>query len=221
MSDVQTKPKYLLEDSGEVVLNQRDGKRIVLAHYDEEKKHLTYESKDYSVKYRGPIMATIGTDADGKTPSSRTVRSMSIKGEALDNITGIPPRPKMDKNLGDATPAIVEWYFEYKPKEAYVRYSVKLDKNGQPVRGNCQRKVEAYLDANDKGDRALVNRSGFQGASVAGTEEAGSVSRETYMEAYKNVIIASRATHMTFLKEEQVGYDGGDDDEFEGMEESE
>jgi len=37
--------------------------------------------------------------------------------------SSIPPCPPMDPMSGDKTPAVVAWYFKYKPEEAAVKYS--------------------------------------------------------------------------------------------------
>lgn len=207
-------PKFALEDDGTIVHNQKNGKRIILGSYDEETKRLEFESKEVSIKYRAQILNLIGTSADGTTPSDRAVRSMGIKGEVAEETEGLPPRPKMDKNFGDATPAVVEWYFQYKPKEAYVRYGVRLDSEGNPVRGNCVRKTTQLVDKTGLDDSQLQEVKTSMHSS-----EKGPITEEKYMEQHNNVMIASRATHMTFLKEDQVGYDGSDDDEWENMNE--
>jgi len=205
-------PQFALEDDGTIIHNAKNGRRVILGRYDEEAKHLEFENKDISIKYRAQILRVVGTDGDGTTPSDRTIRSMGIKGESADVVANIPPRPKMNKLFGDATPEVVEWFFKYKPKEAYVRYGVKLDKKGEPVRGHCKRKSIQFVDNTNLDDSQLqAQRDGTH------SEIKGPVFTEGTIEEYPNAIIASRSTHMTFLKEEQIGYDGNDDDEGEAM----
>lgn len=217
MSDTQpvaVVAKYVLEDNGDVILNQKNGKRVVLANFNEDTSHLVFENKEASIKFRAQILQVIGTTGDGTVTSGRIVKSMGIKGESLDDTQNIPPRPRMNKNLGDSTPEVVEWYFKYKPKEAYVRYGVRLDAKGNPVRGNVQRKSIETIDQRDLDDSQIeAQRDGTH------SESKGCVVRSGTIERRDNQIIASRATHMTFLKEEVIGYDGGEDDEFDGMEE--
>ena len=210
MSATTQPTPFEITDDGTIVRNYK-GKKTVLGHYDEESKHLEFESKEISIKFRPQILTAIGTDNEGTQSSGRTVRSMSIKGQKREEPKAdIPPRPKMDPLLGQATPAVVEWYFKYKPQEAYVIYGVKLDKNGEPIRKNVRRKIVEVVDNRDSDDDNLESikvgaKSWTKGPIVQGTR----VIEE------KNAIIASIATHMTFLPEEAVDYVQGvegDDD---------
>jgi hypothetical protein len=51
--------------------------------------------------------------------------TIALKGAARDKVAvNIPPRPKMDPAKGDKTPAVVEWYRQYKPEEYKVKYGI-------------------------------------------------------------------------------------------------
>ena len=196
----QPTPFEITED-GTIVRNYK-GKKTVLGHYDEETKHLEFATNEASIKYRSQILTAIGTDNEGTQTSGRTVRTMGIKGEKRDEPKGnVPPRPKMDPNLGDATPAFVEWLFKYYPKDAYVRYGVKLDKDGEPVRKSVRRKLVEIVDNRDSDDDNLEEIKVGSKSWIKGP-----ITQGARVIAEDNAIIASRATHMTFLPNEATDY---------------
>lgn len=214
MPESATAPEVELLEDGRIVQNKK-GKQTLLATYDSDTKNLEFESKEISdsTKLRPRILQVVGTDGDGTKPSDRTIGTYSVKGMKRDVVTaGTPPRPKRTKALGDTEPDLVEWYFEHRPQEAYIRYGVKLDAKGKPVLATVRRKIISTVDNRDRDDKELEEvRTGPK------TAEKGPISREATIETLKNQMIATRATHMTFLKEEIVGYgEGGEDDDEEG-----
>ena len=204
MSDATKSSPFELMEDGKIVRNYK-GKQTVLGHYDEEAKHLEFENKETSIKYRSQILTVIGADGEGTHTSGRTIRTMSVKGEKRDEPkANIPPRPKMDPNLGDATPALVEWLFKYYPKDAYIRYGVKLDGNGEPIRAAVRRKLVEIVDNRNSDDDNLEE---IKVGAKSWTK--GPITQGARIISQEDGIIASRATHMTFLPEEAVNYQPG------------
>lgn len=214
MPESATAPEVELLEDGRIVQNKK-GKQTLLATYDADTENLEFESKEISdsTKLRPRILQVVGTDGDGTKPSDRKISTYSVKGFKRDDVAaGTPPRPKRTKALGDTEPDLVEWYFRYRPQEAYILYGVKLDSKGKPVLATVRRKMIATVDNRDQDDNSLEEiKTGPK------TSEKGPISREAALETLKNQMIATRATHMTFLKEEVVGYgEGGEDDDEDG-----
>jgi len=204
MSAATTAAPFELTDDGKIVRNYK-GKQTVLGHYDEETKHLEFENKETSIKYRSQILTVIGADGEGTHSSGRVIRTMSVKGEKKDEPKGnIPPRPKMDPNLGDATPAFVEWLFKYYPKDAYIRYGVKLDSNGEPIRTAVRRKLIEIIDNRNSDDDNLEE---IKVGAKSWTK--GPITQGARIISQPDGMIASRATHLTFLAEEATNYAPG------------
>jgi hypothetical protein len=151
--------------------------------------HLEFASEQADANFRSQITRAILEDSEGVTTGNR-IASYGIKGREADEIRkNEPEMPKMSRRLGDKTPEVVEWYFKWRPQQAYARYGVKL-KNGQPVTAHCKRKEQGFAENPLTGLVEMVDKH---------IEE-------------KNGIIATRATHMTFLKEEIVGATSSDVD---------
>jgi len=179
-AETTAKPAFELLDNGDVVQNKK-GKATVLANYDSEAGYLEFVSESADANFRPHVTRAILEDSDGVTTGNR-IASYGIKGREADEIRkNEPPKPKQNW-LGDKTPEIVEWYFKWRPQEAYARYGVKL-KNGVPVTAHCKRKEQNFAENPLTGLVEMVDKH---------IEE-------------KNGIIATRATHMTFLKENIVG----------------
>jgi len=204
MSAATPASPFELTEDGKIVKNYK-GKQTILGHYDEETNHLEFENKEISIKYRSQILTVIGADGEGTHASGRVVRTMGVKGEKRDEPkANIPPRPKMDPKLGEATPVVVEYYFQHKPKEAYVRYGVKLDANGEPVRAAVRRKIVEIIDNRNSDDDNLEE---IKVGAKSWTK--GPITQGARIITQEDGIIASRATHMTFLPEEAINYQPG------------
>lgn len=101
----------------------------------------------------------------------------------------IPPRPKKSKHEGDKTPAVVAWYYKYKPNEFATRYGVL---------GTYSGKV-SYLDPTWE-PRPVDRLSEYRGA-------------QRVEEMVENAIVANRSVcevagkRLTYLPEECVDWD--------------
>lgn len=190
-TDSTQKPQFELLENGNVVMN-RKGKPTLLALYDEQDGHLQFESTSIDEKYRTQIQRCILEDTEGVLTGNK-ITSYGIKGRDRDEIKkGEPPRPKQNKNLGDKTQAVVDWYFKWRRNEFYARYGVQLDGNGEPVTAHCRR-AEKRIEVD---------------------ENTGMVGQVEYVVEKEDGIIATRATHLTFTRLERVGQD--DDTEEDG-----
>lgn len=179
------KPDFELLDNGDVVNNYK-GTATVLANYEIREGHLEFASSYLDKKYRAQVVRAITENTEGHLNQNK-IASYGIKGRPRDEVKpNLPPRPKMDKNMGDKTPAVVEWYFKYKPQEAYARYGVVLGEDGVPVRGDFRR-VETSIEVK---------------------EATGQVGQYERVTEKKDAILAERATHMTFTARERVGAEG-------------
>jgi hypothetical protein len=187
-AETTAKPAFELLDNGDVVQNKK-GKATILANYEADAGYLEFVSEQADASFRAQITRAILEDSEGVTTGNR-IASYGIKGREADEIRkNEPPKPKASRMLGDKTPEVVEWYFKWRPQEAYVRYGVKL-KNGEPVTGHCKRKEQGLGENSTTGLIEMIDKH---------IEE-------------KNGIIANRATHMTFLKQEIVGATSSDVD---------
>ncbi len=184
MSNETIKPAFEMTDTGEIY-NNKKGKSTLLATFDSETGRLEFVDLKSDRYYREQIIRCITEDTEG-VASGNKVSSYAIKGESEDDIKkNEPAKPKGTKQLGDKTPEVVEWYFKWRPKEAYIRYGVQLDENGKPVRKHCKRRERRMGEDPVTGKVELVD----------------------HIVENENGIIATRGTHMTFLKEEVVGAD--------------
>lgn len=196
---------------------EHEGADVVVAHFDSETGHLEYEKAQPNQKLQRQVTAAIGTIEQGMKPSGLVIKSMGVKGQKIDKFAGkIPPKPKRDKMFGDQTPAIVEWYFKYYPQEAYIRYGVFLDQNGEPQRRTVKRKMTEIVD-DRSGDIGLERQNDGKGVQVGAKKwENGPIGQVASIEQLDNQIVARRGTHMTFTPKEVVGgfaYSGDDDGE--------
>ncbi len=199
-----TEAKVRLKGDGTLV-QRIDGKETVVARFDKTSGRLEFETKENSVKLYQQVTARLGTVSNGTQPSNNVIRSIGVKGDPKP-AAGIPKRPRMGE-LGDATPEVVEWFFEHNMPEAIIRYGVYTDAKGKPVRKNVRRVVTKTTDNRDQDDSSLAwVKTG------AKTQEKSPVTREQEVIEEKNAIIARRATHMTFTPQEVVGGYQPDDD---------
>jgi len=192
MSTVEQKPTIELLDDGDVVFNNKRGRPTKIGTFDNDTGHLEFESEEKDKMHRELTIRYIQFEQDGQTPTNMQIKSFGIKGRARDvEADNIPPMPKSKDGLGDKSPKVVEWFFKWKPQEAYARYGVRLDKSGNPILAKVKRFVktwgEVYVD--DKG-RPLQEPTQGEIVTDASREEG---------------MIARRATHMTYLIEEVVG----------------
>lgn len=203
-----------MNKAGDIV-QKIDGAVIKVAHYDRKTKHLEFETTEHSVKLIRQVTSCIGTVNKGKESSGLVIETMGVKGQERDKPQGkVPPRPKRDPQFGDQTKAVVEWYFKYYPHEAYIRYGVFLDDNGDPVRKNVRRRMTQILDQRNETDWEVG--MGLQVGPK--TWEKGPISEVKEQEVLDDQIIARRATHMTFAPGEVIGgFDTGDDSDDSGV----
>lgn len=196
-----------------------EGVPTKVAFFDKTTGHLEFENADPSAKLMRKVTAAIGTVDNGKRPSGLTIKTMGIKGQERDKPTGkVPPKPKRDPLYGDQTPKLVEWYFKYYPREAYLRYGVFLDDKGEPIRRAVKRKTTEIVD-DRSGDIGLEKQNDGKGVQVGPKKwENGPIGQVATMEKSDDQIIARRATHMTYAPNEVVGgFDWEDEDD--GIEE--
>lgn len=204
MSEESATAPILFKKSGELTLDI-EGTKTVIGHFDRKTKRLEFESAEYSTKYLRQVTAAIGTINKGTQSSGLTIDSMGIKGQERDNPKSVPPRPKRDPNFGDQTPALVEWYFKYYPREAYIRYGVFLGENGEPMRRTVKRKTTETVDDRD-GQFGIQGQNDGKGAQVGPKRwEGGPIGQVVTQETVEHQIIARRATHMTYAPSEVVG----------------
>lgn len=197
-----------------------DGTPTKVAHFDRKTGHLEFETAEYSTKLIRKVTAAIGTVNKGTLPSGLVVSTMSVKGQERDKPSGkVPPKPKRDPKYGDQTPKLVEWYFRCYPKEAYLRYGVFLDDQGEPIRRKVKRKLTEIVD-DRAGDYGIEAQNEGKGAQVGPKKwENGPIQVSVSQETVDDQIIARRATHMTYTPSEVVGgfeyadeEDGGGED---------
>lgn len=208
--DIAIEPVTFKKDG---TLSQKiDGTTTTIAHYDRKTRHLEFETAEYSVKLIRQVTAAIGTVNKGTQSSGLTIETMGVKGQERDKPQGkVPPRPKRDPQFGDQTKAVVEWYFKYYPREAYIRYGVFLDENGDPVRKRVKRRVTQVVDARSENEpiRQQVGPKAW---------EEGPIGQVVTEDVIEDQIIARRSTHMTFAPGEVVGgFDTGDDSDDSGV----
>lgn len=203
----------VLRKNGDIIQDQ-EGAKVVVAHFDHATGRLEFANPQVAQKLKVQILSVIGTIEKGTKPSGLIVKSMGLKGVKADAPKNVPPKPRRHPMLGDQTPELVEWYFEYYPQEAYIRYGVFLDAKGNPIRKNVRRRVTELVDdrAGDQGLEAMNDGKGQQVGK--GRWEKSAVASVTTEEYLKNQIIARRATCMTFQPNEVIGgFSVGDDEE--------
>lgn len=198
-----------MKKNGELV-QRIDGTEVIVATYDRNTGHLEFETKEYSIKLYNQVCAKIGSINKGTSPSGLTIKSMGVKGEVRDLSKNAPPKPRFNPSLGDTDPPRVRWYFKYNPSEAFIRYQVYLDPNGQPIRKRVKRRNVELVD----------DRSGEDGFSDETRQigknrwEKGPIGERVSVEFLDDQIIARRATCMTFTPNEVVGgFDSGNEEE--------
>jgi hypothetical protein len=210
--NITTAEPIALRKNGDLVL-QVDGKDEVIAHYDRKTSDLEYATEKISKLHARGCAFAIGTTNKGKSVSGLTIKTFGVKGKPRDDVSKAPPMPKKDPNLGDLTDALVKWYFAWKPQEAYVRYGVYMDADGQPVRRKVRRKWKEFIDDRADGLYGLEDRNDGKGIQIGkGKFEKSAVAELKSIEEFDDQIIARRPSCMTFHPNEVVGgFDASDD----------
>lgn len=109
---------YELHADGRVTRTDKDS-TLHVADYDGKTKTLAFISEE-TLKFRPPTVGFLNRkDLD--------IAHIILKEVGADRVdeANIPPMPKKSMVHGDKTPAVVEWYRKYKPKEYAARYGVQ------------------------------------------------------------------------------------------------
>lgn len=210
--EIATEPVKFLKNGD--LTQDIDGSKVVVAHYDRKTRHLEFATLEFSQKLIRQVAAAIGTVNKGTQSSGLTIETMGVRGQERDKPTGkVPPRPRRGV-LGDQTPAVVEWYFKWYPQEAYIRYGVFLDENGEPVRKRVKRLTKEIVDDRE-GAIGLADRNEGRGTQTGPkTFEGGPIQQIAELEFKDDQIIARRSTHMTYSPNEVVGgFDTGEEND--------
>lgn len=126
------KPSFELLDDGNVIQNHK-GRQVVLANFDVNDGFCEFENIMFDKKFREQVTRAITENVSGEK-TNNVITGYGIKGRPRDKVKeNEPPMPKPTRLLGDKTPEIVDWRFKWRPQEAYVRYGVELDKDGNPI----------------------------------------------------------------------------------------
>ncbi len=192
--------------SGEL-LQEREGKPVVFAHYDRKTGHVEFDTAEDSKKLMRQVAAAIGTVNKGRQASGLRIDSVSVKGDPMDAPAGkVPPRPKAGP-LGTKDPRVVKWWFQYYPHRAYRLYRVFLDAEGNPRTAKCRRRVKELLD--DRNDEYGFSNEQREVGSRAGKNryfEKGVVAEViTQDDVVEDGIVAEIPTCMTYTPNEVFG----------------
>lgn len=173
-----------------------EGKDTLVAHYDRETGELEFETEKDSVKYMRQVTAAVGTIENGTKSSGLVIKSTFIKGRPKDKPGGsIPPKPAFNPNLGEVDPARVDWYFKHYPQQAYVKYGVFLDADGEPIRRTVRRKLTNLVDDRSTGEHGLEEANDKKGLRVGPSSwERAPIGELVAIEQYENQMIARRPT---------------------------
>jgi len=91
----------------------------VVAKYDPETQVVVFPNLNYLKNFKTGVITFLAEN-------EMLVKSFQRGDMTLDKPLSKkePPRPKKTKKEGDKTPAVVDWYFKYKPNEFATRYGV-------------------------------------------------------------------------------------------------
>lgn len=173
--DHKTKEITRQEIQGDKVVNQK-----VVAKYDVDTGVLLYPNLRGLKENSEGVMAFISTN-------EWVVRAMQREDLKPDKSVGdksVPPRPKKNKQEGDKTPEVVQWYFDHRPNEFATRYKVVGRYTG-PVEFRDPI-WEAHKDRPE-----VPEYRGTQGVR----------------KDVRNAIVALRKTNLTFTPDECVDWD--------------
>jgi hypothetical protein len=110
--------RYEMDGEGKITRTDKDS-TFHVATYNAESKALIFTSEK-ALRFRVPVIRYLGDNGIKKETEGMAGLPVDEKPKAP-----IPKAPKMDIQLGDKTPAYVDWMFKYKPNEAKVRYGIK------------------------------------------------------------------------------------------------
>ena len=109
---------YVLHPDGKITRKDKDS-TLHVANYDAKTKTLAFINEE-TLKFRPPTVGFLNRkDID--------IDHIVLKDVGADQVdeANIPPMPKKSMVHGDKTPAVVEWFRKYKPKEYAARYGVQ------------------------------------------------------------------------------------------------
>lgn len=173
---------YIDPKSGEVHRKKGKGDEIledrVVAHYDAEKRVLTFKTLSALRSFKTGVVTFLAEN-------ELLVRSFQRGDMEPDPepTKAIPPRPKKTKLEGDKTPEVVDWYFKYKPNEFATRYGV----------------LGRYTGT------VLVLKPKWEPRPIDGLMEYRG--EQKWELEVRNVIVATRKTHLTYTPEECSDWD--------------
>jgi len=175
---------YRLDANGEI--HRIEGEQdLVVARYDAKTQAVFFKKVDLR-KFKKEVITFMAED-------EIKYKSMQREDMPADPVSdSIPKRPKMDKLMGDKTPAVVDWYRQYKPNEFLTRYGVYDQRYTGPVKEI----VNDYI----------VNSAGKE-------EFRGTIAKPS---SVVDALVAERKTHVTFTPEECLNWDdqyNAEDDE--------
>lgn len=202
--------KILMKSDGTLYYSEA-GTQVPVAKFDRASGNLEFESKDFAEKFYNQVTTKLGTVSKGTVDSGIKIKAFSVKGDKREVVKNAPKRPKLGV-LGDAAEDVVQWYLDYAPTEAVVRYGIYTDEAGKPIRREVQRRVISTVDMRDSHDDSSLEwvPDGNKSKSKA------PVAQQAEFQRLKNQVIARRATQLTFTPAEVVG--GFDVDDAAGEE---
>ena len=129
----------LYEMQGNKVVLVRGDSSVILATLDDTTGYLEFDSEPIEKRYKTAVFTLLAGDA--RTGDGRIeFNSVGIKGRKRDLPKEEEPDcPEMTPQLGDKTPAVVKWYFKWRPEEFKVKYGCVIDKKGGFKRVCCRR----------------------------------------------------------------------------------
>lgn len=109
---------YTLHPDGRVTRKDKDS-TLHVANYDAKTRTLSFISEE-TLKFRPPTVGFLNR----KDIEIDHIVLKEVGADVVDE-ANIPPKPKKSMVHGDKTPALVEWYRKYFPKEYAARYGVQ------------------------------------------------------------------------------------------------
>lgn len=112
MSETNTTPNIIRAENNLFL----DGEKIGFIHPTSGKLQMLKGQ----TAHRPALEAFLGHDSPPEETTSSPNPPIS---QSPNPSSPIPPCPPMTAAAGDKTPAVIEWYFKYKPEEAAVKYA--------------------------------------------------------------------------------------------------
>lgn len=189
------RPLVKLELKGEEIHRLRiDGETViedkVVATYKGDTHVLTFANIGMVRHYKEGVL-TFLAEMDLEV---RHFRRADIPVDPVLVPASAPKRPKFDLRKGDLTEEVVEWYQKYRPNEFATRYGQLF----QTVEG---KRVPVTFTGQVKRKRSLYEKN------VNGDMEFKGHYTETV--EVKQVIVTTRATHLSYTPEECQNFDQG------------